>query len=494
VTVDTLRADALNARDAPAMLELAARGARFSRARTPVPLTLPAHATVLSGVDPPRHSIRDNTAAPLPDRGGRDFTLLAEEFRDAGYATAAFVASSVLDPRYRLDQGFDEYRHPPPPRPGEPAFAELPAEEQVERVSVWLKTRPKNRPFFVWVHLWDPHAPYGPYAGDARGRPGTVAADPDAERYAGEVRRVDAAVEALLAAVDAATTVVVLTSDHGESLGEHGEKTHGYVCYGATMDVPLVVAGPGVPAGERDAPCALADVAPTLRRLCGLDARDSDGRDLFESSKERVVCGESLYANRLFGWAQQSVAFDGRFSLVDGGPRLELFDRDRDPGETSPLPDPTGHPAYARLDPALMEYRSRRRASSDAAEIAAAPIYYGSLREPVGDFSKPAKNRRLRDVREEWDTIALLDRVTRLTAARAADPLRALLPRLEALERAQPENAAPSLARGRALLLVLGEPERAAEALEEARRRGYGGLDLDRLIARARSDGKKPPR
>ncbi|MFI5401422.1 MAG: sulfatase, partial [Planctomycetota bacterium] len=333
ITVDTLRADALVPDDAPALLDAARRGIRFVRARTPAPLTLPAHATILTGVLPPVHGIRDNTAAPIPGPDARPFPLLAEEFRAAGYATAAFVASGVLDPRYKLDQGFDTYRHPAGPAPGAPSFPELDAKEQVERVRDWIRSRPAGKPFFLWVHLWDPHAPYRPYDGDER-RAGTDAGDPDALRYKGEVRRTDAAIEELLKAVDPGTTIVVIAADHGESLGEHGEATHGLLCHGATLDVPLLLFGPGVPAGRTEERVAgLEDIAPTLRRLCELDARAGDGFDLLSLPEERVAVGESLAAHRLYRWAQQSSAFDGRFALLDGGPRVELYDRAEDPVE-----------------------------------------------------------------------------------------------------------------------------------------------------------------
>jgi arylsulfatase A-like enzyme len=483
ITIDTMRADALA--EAPALLDLARRGTRFTRVRTPAPLTLPAHATILSGLDPPAHGLRDNTAPPLPAREDRPFPLLAEEFRDRGYATAAFVASAVLDPRYRLDAGFDEYRHPPAQRAGAPGFTALTAEEQVRRVLDWLETRPRDRPYFVWVHLWEPHAPYEAWAGDER-RAGTAETDPTDERYRGEVRRADAALEALLTRVDHETTVIAVTSDHGESLGEHREPAHGFLCYGATMDVPCVLAGPGIPAGRTvDRLGALADLAPTLRRLVGLAARPGDGRDLFDLPVRRVVAGESLYAHRLYRWAQQSVACDGRHTLVDGGPRLELFDRAADPGERQPLPGPEAFEGYEALDRALQDYRARKRFGEPAASLASAPIYYGSNRLAVGDFLKPSENRALPDVKAMLPADELLGRFRTAIAARATAPLRELLPRIEALEEQDPANPAPALARGRALLLALRDPAGAAAAIEEAVRRGYDAGDVLRLLVRA---------
>jgi arylsulfatase A-like enzyme len=486
ITIDTLRSDALRPEDTPALLELAARGRRFTNARTPVPLTLPAHATMLSGLSPRGHGLRDNTARPLAPRDTRGFHLIPEQFQDRGFVTAAFVGSAVLDPRYKLDAGFDVYRHPAPPKQGALVWDTLDASEQVKRFLDWHGSRPKDRHWFAWVHLWDPHDPYRPYAGDAR-RAGTAETDPAGERYRGEVRRADAALEAILAGIDLEKTVVVVCSDHGESLGAHDERTHGYLCYGATMNVPLIVAGPGIESGEDATPCTLEDLAPTLREICGLAAKPGDGRDLFdeEQTADRVVAGESLYAYRLFVWAQQQVAFDGRYSLVDGGPSLELFDLTEDPGETRPVADPQRHPAFERLDRTLMEYRSADGREEEGGALTPYGTPYGSKRIAGNALLPVAENRALRAVRPGLATVELLDRFRGLIGMRHAGAVRALLPEISEAERADPSNPALALHRGRALLLVLSEPQRAAEALERARALGYDDPDVWRLLLRA---------
>jgi arylsulfatase A-like enzyme len=481
VTVDTMRADAYG-EDTPALAELAARGRRFTAARTPVPLTLPGHATAMTGLLPAAHGLRDNTAAPLAPAAERGFPLLAEELAAAGYATAAFVASDVLDRRYGLDSGFSEYRSPPPPAPGQPRFGALTAEEQVARVLRWLDARPKDRPFFVWLHLWEPHDPYEPWAGDAR-RAGTAETDPPAELYRGEVRRADAALEAVLARVDPERTVVVVTSDHGESLGEHGEATHGHLCHGATMRVPLVLAGPGVPAGTEARPCSLEDVAPTLRRLCGLAPRPGDGRDLLDLPPRRVLVGESLYANRLYGWAQVTSAADGSHSLVDAGPRVELFDLAADPGETAPLP--LEHPAYEELDRAIVAYRGRHPAPPGEV-LAPEGTPYGSLRMPRDRFLPPAENAALPDVRDHLPELPKLYALRAAIAARDGAQVRLLVPAVADWAARDSRNPAPCLEVGRAKLFVLGDAPGALAALEEARARGYRSPDLDRLVEEAR--------
>jgi hypothetical protein len=263
------------------------------------------------------------------------------------------------------------------------------------------------------------------------------------------------------------------------------------------MDVPLVLLGPGVPQGRAEERVAgLEDIAPTLRRLCRLRERPGDGHDLLDLPEERVSLGESLYGHRLYGWAQQAVAYDGRFALLDGGPRLELYDRASDPSETRPLSPPEGHPAFERLDRALTLYRDRRGPEGRGVELPAAPLVYGIPMLPQGRFLPVAENRALRDVRTALPDAALLERAAVAVHAQGHALVRSFLPHLERLEREDPRNPAPCLARGRALLLVLDDPQGAVDALEEAVRRGYESPDLDRLLAEARSrlPGKKDGR
>jgi arylsulfatase A-like enzyme len=505
VTIDTLRSDASPA-DMPVLIGLADRGIRCLRARTVVPLTLPSHASLLTGIAPRGHGMRDNTAAPLPKRADRDFSTLAEEFRARGYDTAAFVASAVLDPRFGLGAGFDHYGAPPPPEPGQPRFATLDAEQQVARLRAWLDAHPAGgKPRFVWIHLWEPHEPYRPYDGDPAHPKRTTKNHPPEERYWGEVRRADKALGEILALFDAQRTISVVTSDHGEGLGEHGEKSHGFLTYGATMDIPLVFAGPGVPVGVRPEPASILDIAPTLRALCEMKALPGDGRSLLDVPTDRVVIGESLYGNRVHGWAQVSVASDERYSLVDAGPRIELFDREKDPRELSPIAEPSRHAAYERLDRALLAYqqgkaREVKKPERGPGSPGYSPYYgsyygadygggyygatpYGTVRRPVGKFLSRAENRALVDPVKALPADEKISRMRAAIAMRSGAVVERLLGLIEELERNYPDDPAPSLARGRALLLVLRRPQEAADALQEARRRGYRSVALQRLIA-----------
>jgi hypothetical protein len=210
-----------------------------------------------------------------------------------------------------------------------------------------------------------------------------------------------------------------------------------------------------------------------------------------------VVVGESLYAHRQFGWAQQAVAFDGRRSLVDGGPRLELFHLAGDPGETNALSDPASRPEYERLDRAIRAYQASGEGPVGTPYAAKTPYSagtpyaagspYGSQRISSNAFLRPADNRRLRDVRKSLPTSDFLSRFRAAVAVGDKALLLKLRPELERLERADPSNPAFPFALGRALLFVLEDPSAAAGALERAFENGYRSLEAEALLERARA-------
>ncbi len=299
VTLDTVRADRLGsygyaAASTPALDGLALGGIRFSQAVATAPLTLPSHATILTGLFPPRHAVHQNGAVALPAA----VPTLAEALHGEGYRTAAFVGSFVLDARFGLGRGFELYdddiaRDPTTAAPG--LEAERPGVEVVDRALSWLAAD-DPRPFFAWVHLYDAHAPYEPpepYRGRFADRP-----------YDGEIAAVDAQVARLLTYLDqrglAGDTIVAVAADHGEALGEHGELTHGLLLFEPTLRVPLLMRAPGrLPRGVVIAePVGLADVAPTLAGLAGVELAPPgttlDGRDLSAS----LASGDEPAANR----------------------------------------------------------------------------------------------------------------------------------------------------------------------------------------------------
>jgi len=224
ITLDTFRADRIT-KLTPAIASIPA--VVFANADSPVPLTLPAHSSILSGLIPPHHGLRNNGTGLFPENRDTLATLLAAK----GWRTGAFVSSFVLDHRFGLNRGFDVYDDEVTrdPTDAEGSFeAERRGGETVDRALAWLK-RADARPWFAWVHLYDAHAPYAP-------------PPPYPQTYDGEIAYVDAQVARLLAAVDRSKTIVAIVGDHGEALGEHGELTHGLLLYEPTLHVPMIVA------------------------------------------------------------------------------------------------------------------------------------------------------------------------------------------------------------------------------------------------------------
>lgn len=460
ITIDTLRPDAIGA-GTPALGEFLRNAVSFRAARTVCPLTLPAHVSLFSGLGPERTGIHDN-ATPL---GARDYPLLAEEFRKRGYATAGYVAAPVLARGTGIAAGFDVWGE----FEGGGGLPYLPGEERVKEPVRWLRGRDPEKPFFLWVHLYDPHAPYFPFPGDAR-RPATEGEAPTL-RYAGEVRRADAALERLLAAVPA-EAIVVLASDHGEGLLEHDEEEHGALCYGSTADCLLAIRAPGLRRGEVDGrPRSLLDVAPTLRALCGLDPSPGGGGSLLEARSEPVVT-LSLEAFRVHGWGQCFSASDGRYTLVEHGPSLELFDRREDPAEVRPL-DPRGHEAFERLDRAID--RVRLAASPDGAGeyVVSADIPYASGRRPDAALLPRDENARLSDPRLRLGWWRALDAARERSMLGPPAAFREAVASLRAHAAEEPGNPAPPFYLADALLARAmrgGTRDLAEEAFAEARR------------------------
>ncbi len=367
VTIDTLRADRLGcygyARAAtPTLDALARRGVRFATAVAHVPLTGPSHASILTGRTPLGHGMRDNGAYVLP----ASVRTVAEDFRGAGYRTAAFVSGFPLNRRFGLDRGFETYDDhlPRGADPRRTAYVERTADRTTDAALAWLgATPPVPSPFFLWVHYFDPHAPYEPPAEFA-----ARAASP----YDGEIAFVDAQLARLLQPLEKGRPedrpLVLVTADHGESLGEHGEDTHGIFVYDATLRVPLILAGPGVPAGAAlDTVARGIDVAPTLLDLAGLATRAMEGRSLRkavagQSMDDAPTYSESLHAQLQYGWAPLHAWREARFKLIEA-PRVELYDLQADGGETKDL----SHEASARVESMRRDLRKVMAATTPAA-------------------------------------------------------------------------------------------------------------------------------
>ncbi|MEA2568164.1 MAG: choline-sulfatase [Acidobacteriota bacterium] len=317
ITLDTFRADRIGA-STPNLAKLASRAVKFENADSPVPLTLPAHASILSATLPLHHGLRNNGSGAFP----ADRETLATLFRGAGYRTGAFVSSFVLDHRFGLDRGFDRYDDEVPRDPGNASTydAERRGSDTIDRALEWLKGG-DTRPAFTWVHLYDAHAPYAP-------------PQPYPQTYDGEIAYVDAQVGRLLAAVDIDNTIVVVVGDHGESLGEHGELTHGLLLYEPTLHVPMLVAAPNAKARVINEPVSTIDLAPTIASLSGLSTSEwkHDGHDLSKEVSAADIYAETEYPT-IFGWSELAVLRRGKMKYISS-PAPELYDLARDPHET----------------------------------------------------------------------------------------------------------------------------------------------------------------
>ena len=339
VTVDTLRADRLPAygrKDlrTPALDGLAARAAVFERAYATTPLTLPSHTTIFSGTLPLRHGVRDNGGFVVP----KELPLLAELFRDRGYQTGAFVGAFVLDSRWGLDRGFDVYHDDFDTRKANLVSIgdiERPGGEVVDAAIAWLGRRDPARPFFLWVHLFDPHAPYAP--------PPPFAQEYAQDPYLGEIAYTDTQLARLFARAGE-NTAIVFAGDHGESFGDHEELGHGMFVYQETLRVPLFFAPPkGGHSVRRPEVVSLVDVTPTIVELAGLEPPPGmQGASLVPLLTGRkgwtaqTAYAETLYPFYHFGWSPLATIQDGRWKLIESSDP-ELYDLEADPGETRNL-------------------------------------------------------------------------------------------------------------------------------------------------------------
>ena len=334
ITLDTTRADRLGCygydrAETPALDRLARNGTLFTRTYSHVPLTLPSHATILTGLLPPEHGVRDN------GRGALDpsFFTLAVSFRARGYRTAAFLASFVLDKRFGLNRGFDTYEDRMQPAAKSEELLEMRNTGDVvcDRALAWLRQNGDN-PFFCWVHFYDPHFPC---------TPPEIYRSRHKDPYDGTIAFMDAQIKRLTDLLDSQglsrRTLIVVCGDHGESFGEHREIGHGNFVYNATLRVPLLLCSPGrVPSGRTDDRMAgLEDVAPTVERILGWKRpKNQKGEDLLRESpsSERYVYAESQYLFLSYGWAPLYSLTGPRWKFIRC-PDPELYDLKTDPTE-----------------------------------------------------------------------------------------------------------------------------------------------------------------
>src|SRR5262245_14203684 len=338
ITIDTLRADHLGCygradASTPAIDRLAKEGVLFEQASTCVPLTLPSHASILTGTYPAFHGAHNNGSYKVDDSA----VMLAEVLRERGHRTGAVIGAFPLASRFGLAQGFDTYDDTlPQEREGQIGYRQRPADQVSGAGLRWLEST-GGKPFFLWLHYFDPHVPYAPpepFTARFRGRP-----------YDGEIAFVDEQVGRVLERIRrpdlASNTLVVLMSDHGEGLGEHGEWTHGVFLYESTLRVPLVLALPGVvPAGRRvGQPVRSIDVLPTVLELLGVpapgDVQGESLRPLYDggAAPPRFVLAETKAPRENYAWSDLDAIRVGGLKFIRA-PRAELYDLSVDPGET----------------------------------------------------------------------------------------------------------------------------------------------------------------
>lgn len=340
VTIDTLRADRVGAYGykgaaTPVLDALALRGVRFANALASVPLTGPSHSTILTGLYPPVHGVRDNVIFPLSARHPNLATLLKRQ----GYRTGGFVSAYPVAGSFGFSEGFDQFsegfHEAVDPGAG---GAERPANETVDAALSWLE-KENEAPFFAWLHLYDPHTPYKPpppFDSDFKGRP-----------YDGEIAFADQQLGRIMDWLKASgreeDTVVAVVADHGESLGEHEEATHAILIYQATLHVPFILAGPGVSENTVvEAPVGTADLLPTVLGLLKLaPPSPMNGRDLGPALRGQRLATQALYAESLFArlncrWSSLRSLVEGDWKLIQGA-EPELFNLADDPSELKNL-------------------------------------------------------------------------------------------------------------------------------------------------------------
>lgn len=345
ITIDTLRADHVGCYGAqnvktPTLDSLARDGVVFERAISQVPLTWPSHAVILTGTYPFQNGAQDFTRPSLNTK----YRSVAQAFQKAGYATGAVVSSFVLERSWQLARGFDFYddsfSSTKFKKTDSGGMVARRAAESVPHAIAWLKKTPR-RPFFLWLHLYDPHRPYDPpepYRTEYSGHP-----------YDGEIASADHELGALIDWLKQNrlydSSLIVMVSDHGESLGEHGEIEHGFFLYNATVHVPLIVKPPaasGIPAGRRDTVVETTAIAPTLLELAGVQdtiAEQFQAPSLLSNDSGREPAySETTYPFSLFGWSPLHALENERYQFIDA-PKTELYDLANDPAETRNIAD-----------------------------------------------------------------------------------------------------------------------------------------------------------
>jgi arylsulfatase A-like enzyme/Flp pilus assembly protein TadD len=473
ITIDTLRADHVGAYGyararTPTLDALAARGVVFERAYSAAPITLTSHATIMTGRYPPGHGARDNGMHLAPG-----VPTLAETLRADGFRTAAFVAAFPLDHEFGLDRGFDVYGDRLPRGADGKLQNERPASQVVDEAIAWLDSRQsaadgRQPRFFLWVHFFEPHAPYGD---PASGR-STL------DRYDDEIATADREAGRLLGVLgDAARdTAVIVAGDHGEAFGEHGEYAHSIFVYDTTLRVPLIVAAPGTAPARVGGAVTLADVAPTAARLVGATMHEVDGVDLTTvlaggPAPHRELYAESFAPLLEFGWAPLRSIRSDTWKFI-AAPTPELFDLRSDEAEQRNVAAREA-PTARQLEQRVNRYSSPALSAGaatppDAAERLRALGYSSGSRQSTVDARQSGARPDPKNMRE------VAARMAQVTAGELSGD--ALVSALETIVRADPANVQAHLRLGYGYL-QRGDCARAVPELTLAANGGLPSAD-----------------
>jgi choline-sulfatase len=488
ITIDTLRPDHLGCYgnrsvQTPNLDALAARGTRFADAVTAVPLTLPAHASILTGTYPPVHGVRDMGGFVL----GESPPTLATLAAGAGLRTAAIVGSAALDHHYGLNRGFETYDDQMTgPSGGSnmagPAAVSLPERRAgvvIDHALAWLAAHHTGR-FFLWIHLFDPHAPYDPpepYRGRYAGR-----------LYDGEIAYTDAQLSRLFEGIRRQglepKTLVAVLGDHGESLGEHGETTHGIFLYDTTIRIPFILAGPGVPSGKVvEQQVRSIDLAPTILAALRLSVPSPvQGNSLWPVVEgERALAAESRYAyletiypRTHMGWSELRALRSAEWKYIQA-PEEELYDLRKDAGErvNSLKSSPMTAERYKTLLSGILGKGDAEVVTGGAVspetrqELASLGYASAGVNQPLKlDRSAPDPKSRVKLLPAFESAVTLMSRREYVSAARE----------LERVLRADPANPLFRLRLGICYEL-LGNATSALATYQEASARHYSQTD-----------------
>ncbi len=500
ITLDTTRADRLGCYGykvaaTPVMDELASRGVLFENAFAQVPLTLPSHCSIMTGRYPREHGVRDNGANAL----GPSHPTLAGIFKEHGYQTGAFVASFVLDSRFGLERGFDTYSDDM----GETTFKTQPLEWQqpanvvTDRALAWLDGA-KERPFFCWVHYYDPHQPY---------QPPVHVYKPELERYDGELAFVDLEIKRLMDWLQTSKltdrTLIVVVGDHGEAFGEHGENGHSNFVYKENLHVPMFFAHPTIITGGKRVPAIVEalDVFPTVLELYGykppggLMSRSLAPAFVNGKLEDAPAYGESLFVYNSFAWAEQRSLTTSRWKYVSSA-KPELFDCVADPRERENVISKQPTVAAKLLAELKDRYESMTPGQAAVAELdpqALAKIqslgYLGGSKKHADEFLTEG----LPDPKDLHDLLIKLKLAKQIMdQADNAQEVSLALPLLYSIVRESPNSRFFHFVLGTCLLKV-GQREEAVKAFQAAIKLEPGdsqayGLAADALMRLDRFD------